>query len=136
MPLNAIQVCSLDESMTRLKKVVYSKRIRVKEFLSDFDRLRSGVLHENHFISGLSIAGLDKQLSPQQIGTIVDAYRVQVTPSMSMIDWVSFVEDVEHIFTTKACFPAQWLVGFEETQGLGTPSASLCLLVSSRCKCT
>jgi hypothetical protein len=89
--------------MTRLKKVVYSKRIRVKEFLSDFDRLHSGIMHENHFISGLSIAGLDRQLSPQQMGTIVDAYRVQVTPSLNMIAWVSFVEDVERIFTTKVC---------------------------------
>ena len=87
--------------MVRLKKVVYKNRVRVKDFLSDFDRLRTGSMHENYFITGLSIAGLDKSLSPQQIGTIVDAYRVQVTPSLSMIDWVSFVEDVERIFTVK-----------------------------------
>jgi hypothetical protein len=73
-----VQVCSFDESMLRLKKAVYKNRIRVKDFLCDFDRLRAGTMHENHFISGLSIAGLDKYLSPQQIGTIVDAYRVQV----------------------------------------------------------
>jgi hypothetical protein len=91
----------VDESMTRLKKVVYKNRIRVKDFLCDFDRLRSGVVHENNFITGLSIAGIDKKLSPQQISTIVDAYRVKVTPSLSMIDWVKFVEDVECIFTVK-----------------------------------
>lgn len=88
--------------MARVKKAVYTSRVRVKDFLCDFDRLRTGVVHENHFISGLSIAGLDKTLSPQHIGTILDAYRVQTTPSLSMIDWVSFVEDVERIFTTKA----------------------------------
>lgn len=98
-----IQVCSFEESMNRLKKVVYKNRVRVKDFLCDFDRLRTGSMYENHFISGLSIAGLDKSLSPQQIGTIVDAYRVQVTPSLSMIDWVSFVEDVDRIFTVKVC---------------------------------
>lgn len=87
--------------MSRLKKVVYKNRVRVKDFLADFDRLRTGVIHENHFITGLSIAGLDKTLSAQQIGTIVDAYRVQVTPSLSMIDWVRFVEDVEQVFTIK-----------------------------------
>ena len=92
--------------MTRLKKVVYKNRIRVKEFLADFDRLRSGTMFENFFITALSIAGLDKKLSPQQIETIVDAYRVQVTPSLSMIDWVRFVEDVETIFTKKVYFPA------------------------------
>eukprot|EP00892_Ulva_mutabilis_P008864 jgi/Ulvmu1/634/UM010_0004.1 len=102
MPVMAeLQVCSFEESMTRLKKTVYKNRVRVKEFLSDFDRLRSGTMFENFFISGLSIAGLDKKLSPQQIETIVDAYRVQVTPSLSMIDWVRFVEDVETIFTQK-----------------------------------
>lgn len=99
--LSELQVCSFDESMNRLKKVVYKHRIRVKEFLSDFDRLRSGTMHENFFITGLSMAGIDKKLSVQQIETIVDAYRVQVTPSLSMIDWVRFVEDVEIIFTLK-----------------------------------
>lgn len=87
--------------MARLKKVVYKNRVRVKEFLADFDRLRSGTMFENYFITGLSIAGLDKKLSPQQIETIVDAYRVQVTPSLSMIDWIRFVEDVDIIFTKK-----------------------------------
>lgn len=87
--------------MVRLKKVVFKNRIRLREFLQDFDRLRSGTMFENHFISGLSISGVDKGLSPQQIGTIVDQYRTQVTPSMSMIDWRAFVEDVDVIFTTK-----------------------------------
>lgn len=89
--------------MNRLKKVVYKHRIRVKEFLSDFDRLRSGTMHENFFITSLSMAGIDRKLSAQQIETIVDAYRVQVTPSLSMIDWVKFVDDVETIFTLKVC---------------------------------
>jgi hypothetical protein len=89
--------------MNRLKKVVYKHRIRVKEFLSDFDRLRSGAMHENFFITGLSMAGIDRKLSAQQIKTIVDAYRMQVAPSLSMIDWVRFVEDVETVFTLKVC---------------------------------
>ena len=96
-----LQVCSFDESMNRLKKVVYKHRIRVKDFLTDFDRLRSGTMHENFFITALSMAGIDRKLSAQQIETIVDAYRVQVTPSLSMIDWVKFVDDVETIFTRK-----------------------------------
>ena len=89
--------------MNRLKKVVYKHRIRVKDFLTDFDRLRSGTMHENFFITSLSMAGIDRKLSAQQIETIVDAYRVQVTPSLSMIDWVKFVDDVETIFTLKVC---------------------------------
>ena len=70
--------------------------------MQDFDRLRSGTMHENHFISALSIAGLDRFLSSQQIGTIAAAYRVQVTSSLSMVDWVRFADDIEQIFTIKA----------------------------------
>lgn len=102
-----MQVCSFDESMNRLKRVVYKHRIRVKEFLSDFDRLRSGAMHENSFITALSMAGIDRKLSAQQIETVVDAYRVQVTPSLSMIDWVKFVDDVDTIFTLKVS--SAWL---------------------------
>lgn len=74
--------------------------------VQDFDRLRSGTMHENHFTSALSIAGLDRFLSSQQIGTIAAAYRVQVTASLTMVDWVRFADDVEQIFTIKACFVA------------------------------
>ena len=47
-----LQVCSCEESMARLKKVVYKNRVRVKDFLADFDRLRTGTMHKNHFITG------------------------------------------------------------------------------------
>ena len=87
---------------TQIKKVVYKNRIRLKEFLVDFDKvclepsntgrslkqaklltsamclvsnckfvcvlqLRSGFIFENQFLSGLSMAGLDKQLTAAQL---------------------------------------------------------------------
>ncbi len=56
---------SFESAMTRLKKVVYKNRVRVKEFLVDFDKLRGGFVYPNHFCTALSMAGLDKVLSPQ-----------------------------------------------------------------------
>eukprot|EP01026_Neomeris_dumetosa_P000307 TRINITY_DN10078_c0_g1_i1.p1 TRINITY_DN10078_c0_g1~~TRINITY_DN10078_c0_g1_i1.p1 ORF type:complete len:254 (-),score=36.53 TRINITY_DN10078_c0_g1_i1:80-841(-) len=90
-----------EEAMDRLKKVVYRNRIRVKEFLQDFDRLRSGHIHCNHFVSGLNIAGLNRYLSPQQVQAILEKYTFNKTDSMKMVDYFSFVEDVERIFTQK-----------------------------------
>lgn len=80
--------------MLQCKKIVYKNRIRLKEFFADFDKvgppraaqlqtyhvartfiypcslgvqLRSGFIFENQFMSGLSMAGLDKQLTPVQL---------------------------------------------------------------------
>lgn len=47
-----------DTAMNRLKKTVFKNRIRVKEFFSDFDRLNTGYVHPNHFLSALSQAGM------------------------------------------------------------------------------
>lgn len=46
-----------DTAMTRIKKTVFKQRIRVKDFFVDFDRLNSGYVHPNHFLSALSQAG-------------------------------------------------------------------------------
>jgi hypothetical protein len=90
---------AFDDSMVRLKKTVYKSRIRVKEFMTDFDRLRSGFVHSNHFLSALSMAGVDKQLSAAEIKTICDAYTVPKSPSLVMIDYRKFLYDVDIIFT-------------------------------------
>lgn len=44
---------SLESAMRRLKQHVYKNRIRVKEFLMDFDKLNSGYCFPNHFRSAL-----------------------------------------------------------------------------------
>ncbi len=56
---------TFESAMTRLKRIVYKQRIRIKEFLVDFDKLRGGFVYPNHFCTALSMAGLDKVLSPQ-----------------------------------------------------------------------
>lgn len=41
---------TFESAMIRLKKLVYKQRVRVKDFLVDFDKLRSGFVHPNHFL--------------------------------------------------------------------------------------
>lgn len=46
-----------ETAMTRLKKTVYKTRMRLKDFFVDFDRLNTGFVYPNHFLSALSMAG-------------------------------------------------------------------------------
>lgn len=85
--------------MTRLKKVVYKTRVRIKDFIVDFDKLRSGFVHPNHFLTALSMAKMDKDLSPAELQVIADTYTVARSPSLIMVDYKTFLDDVEIVFT-------------------------------------
>jgi len=78
---------TFDSALTRLKKVVFKHRIRVKEFLVDFDKLRSGFIHPNNFLSALSMAKIDAELTAQELQVIADAYTVPRSPSLIMVDY-------------------------------------------------
>eukprot|EP00798_Chlamydomonas_sp_ICE-L_P014568 gene14568-20611_t len=88
-----------DSSLTRLKKIIYKNRVRVKDFLADFDKLRSGFVFPNHFLSALSMAGLDKVLTPAELQVICDTYTVPRSPSLIMVDYKTFLDDVNIMFT-------------------------------------
>jgi len=89
---------TFDSAMTHLKKVVYKNRIRVKDFIVDFDKLRSGYVHSNHFLTALSMAKLDKELSPAELQAIATYFTVQRSPSLEMVDYATFLREVEAIF--------------------------------------
>lgn len=91
---------TFDSAFTRMKKVVYKQRIRVKDWIQDFDKLRSGFVHPNHFLSALSGAKLDKELTPAELQVIADAYTVQRSPSLIMVDYKTFLDDLNLVFTT------------------------------------
>ncbi|DBA80843.1 hypothetical protein WJX77_010114 [Trebouxia sp. C0004] len=83
----------------KIKKVVYKNRIRLKEFFVDFDKLRSGFIFENQFLSGLSMAGLDKHLTASQLQALADAYKTPETNRLSKVDYRRFCEDINTVFT-------------------------------------
>lgn len=65
---------TFESALTRLKKIVYKNRVRVKEFLVDFDKLRSGFVHPNHFLTALV--------------SLFYCYLDAFTPRIDMILWV------------------------------------------------
>eukprot|EP00877_Chromochloris_zofingiensis_P005200 jgi/Chrzof1/14681/Cz09g11260.t1 len=85
--------------MTRLKKLVYKNRVRLRDFFVDFDKLRKGEIHPTHFTRGLAMAGVDKFLSPKEIQVICDHYTVSKTASMDVMKYTEFLHDVDLIFT-------------------------------------
>jgi hypothetical protein len=44
---------TLESAMRRLKQHIYKQRVRVKDFLMDFDKLNSGYVFPNHFRSAM-----------------------------------------------------------------------------------
>ena len=44
------EVASLDEIFQRIKDAIYKNGIRTTEFFRDHDKLRSGVITENHVV--------------------------------------------------------------------------------------
>ena len=60
-----------------MRVAVHKYRVRPIEFFKDYDKLRSGVITENQFVCGLSLAlGKEAQLSRPQIQKVMEYYRI------------------------------------------------------------
>ncbi|KXZ44132.1 hypothetical protein GPECTOR_73g653 [Gonium pectorale] len=94
-----VQEVTIETAMKRLKQHVYKNRVRVKDFLVDFDKLNSGYVHPNHFLSALSMAGIDRYLSPKEIEVVCETYKVQRDATLVMVDTRSFLHELELVFT-------------------------------------
>ena len=83
-------------AIDKVKELVYKNRIRIKEFFTDFDKLRCGNITATQFKSGLSMAGLG--LFPEELEELVAAY-----PSTNVektVCYRDFCDEVHSIFTT------------------------------------
>lgn len=67
----------LNQIFDKLRVAVFKNGIRSLEFFRDHDKLRSGIITENQFICGLSLAaGKEAQLTRQEIQKIVQFYHI------------------------------------------------------------
>lgn len=89
---------TVENALSHLKKIVFTQRIRIGDFLKPFDTLRSGFIVPNHFLSAMSMARLDKEMTPAELQLICDAYTVPRTQSLIQVDYKSFLDEVEAIF--------------------------------------
>ncbi|GBF96228.1 hypothetical protein Rsub_08773 [Raphidocelis subcapitata] len=97
----AAEPVTFESAMTRLKKFVFKTRLRPRDFLIDFDRLRKGEVHPDNFLRGMSMAGVGKFLTPTELQVICDHYTVPKTASSSVMRYSLFLDDVDGVFTKK-----------------------------------
>ncbi|CAK8698532.1 unnamed protein product [Clavelina lepadiformis] len=79
----------------KIRVAIYKNGIRTTEFFKDHDKLRSGIITENQFICGLSIAcAKEAHLSKEEITKLADFYR---TPD-GRVEYKSFCDIMENAF--------------------------------------
>jgi len=88
---------SLQEVVARIQRKVKEERIRVQEFLRDFDGLRSGAITNSQFRIGLNMAKIP--LSNSDFNTLVEYFKVQDKPGM--FRWNEFCDVVDQVFNIK-----------------------------------
>lgn len=85
---------NLEQVLERIVFRLYIDRIRVHEFLQDFDPLRSGIISNSQFRIGLNIGKVP--VSDEEFRLIVEAYG-----DGESIKWKKFCDDMDKIFTEK-----------------------------------
>ena len=78
-PAAAAPTPTFDSAMLRLKQLVYGNRIRLRDFLVDFDRLRKGCVHPDNFLRAMAVAGVDRHLTAGELALICANFTVQTT---------------------------------------------------------
>ena len=86
---------NLEDLLGRLRNIVKQQRIRLQEFIRDFDRLRSGYATMNQIRSAFSMAKLP--LSDAEYKLICNHYQVDD----QRIHYVRLIEDIDNVFTQK-----------------------------------
>lgn len=95
----AQQEVTFDSAILRMKKLVYKNRIRLSEFIRDFDKLNKGEVHPSHFTRAMAMAGVDKHLSAAEIAAICEHYTVPKTASSTVMEYKKLLAEVDSIFT-------------------------------------
>jgi hypothetical protein len=84
----------LDDVIEKIQKITKQKNIRVGEFMRDFDKLRSGSITSNQFLSCLSMMKI--YLTNLESEMLVNKYRNPEKEKEVM--WRQFCEDIEQVF--------------------------------------
>lgn len=83
----------MQEVFDRIRIAVHKHRVRTPEFFKDYDPLRSGVITEQQFICGLSLAiGSEAQLSRGDMQKVVEFYK----RSDARVGYKEFVDMLEN----------------------------------------
>jgi len=94
------------EALLKCKRVVYLYRIRLRPFFLDFDKLRTGEVFENQFLSALNQGGLHTLIAPHQLQLLANKYKHVDFQGLKghqlhKVSYVAFLEEVEKVFGEK-----------------------------------
>nr|CAB3262790.1 uncharacterized protein LOC100183292 [Phallusia mammillata] len=87
----------LNAIITKIKAKVYKERMRVYEFMKDYDKLKTGRIIKANFQRAMDLAGLE--LKESEVNILCDAFRSGSHPGF--IDYLAFCDEIESIFTIK-----------------------------------
>ena len=108
---------TVQQIFDRIRVAVYKNRVRTIEFFKDYDKLRSGIITENQFVCGLSLAiGKEAQLTRPEVQKIVEFYklddgRVQYKEFCDMMENAFNVPDLEKKPTLEVTRPPEGVLG-------------------------
>ena len=83
--------------MLKIKTKVSKERVRVLEFIRDYDKLRSGRVLKTSFRRALDLCRFE--LKESELSILEDKYLSPGNPDF--VDYLKFCDDVESIFTFK-----------------------------------
>ena len=94
---SALESLDVPTVIDSIAKCLYRGRIRLREFFSDFDPLRSGLVTEAKFRTALDEAGL--KLSEPELRLLADHYAEDVSADKRRCKYKEFLTAVEAAFT-------------------------------------
>lgn len=86
----------VEDVLALIRRKVKQERMRLSEFLRDFDKLRSGNITNNQFRLGLKMAKID--LSNAEFDSICETF---AAPVVGKVRWQEFIDRIEEVFTLK-----------------------------------
>ena len=84
-------------AMIRLKTLVFKERIRVYEWMKDYDKLRSGSIARSSFRRALDLCGVGEVLFEPEIVSIMDCYTSPDRPDE--VQYLNLCSELETVFT-------------------------------------
>jgi len=87
----------LDDLLAKIRRKAKQQRIRISEFLRDFDKLRSGGITNSQLRLGFNMAGIT--LSDQEFNLLIKNFPMQSKPGF--VRWKDITDTIDEVFTTK-----------------------------------
>ena len=87
----------LNDLLAKLRRKAKQNRIRISEFLRDFDKLRSGAITNTQLRLGFNMAGLT--LSDQEFNLLVNNFASDTRAGC--VRWKDICDAIDEVFTTK-----------------------------------